>query len=76
MRRLLGYRRPEGLVAEALSRLNAGSRLFVNFFQPSVKFASNIRLGAKVRKTSQAPETHRNTSSHNQFSDLCPVDAA
>lgn len=58
VRRLVGYRRLEGLAAaQALSRLYAASRLFVNFFQPSFKLASKIRLGAKVRKTYQAPET-------------------
>jgi hypothetical protein len=58
VRRLVGYRRLEGLAAaEALSRLYAASRLFVNFFQPSFKLASKIRLGAKVRKTYHAPET-------------------
>ena len=58
MRRLVGYRRLEGLAAAAaLSRLYATSRLFVNFFQPSFKLASKTRLGAKVRKTYHAPET-------------------
>jgi hypothetical protein len=58
VRRLVGYRRLEGLAAAAaLSRLYAASRLFVNFFQPSFKLASKIRLGAKVRKTYHAPET-------------------
>lgn len=58
VRRLVGYRRLEGLAAaQALSRLYAASRLFVNFFQPSFKLASKIRLGAKIRKTYHAPET-------------------
>lgn len=58
VRRLVGYRRLEGLAAAAaLSRLYAASRLYVNFFQPSFKLASKIRLGAKVRKTYHAPET-------------------
>ena len=58
MRRLVGYRRLEGLAAAAaLSRLYAASRLFVNFFQPSFKLASKIRVGAKVRKTYHSPET-------------------
>ena len=58
VRRLVGYRRLEGLAAAAaLSRLYAASRLFVNFFQPSFKLASKTRLGAKVRKTYHAPET-------------------
>ena len=58
VRRLVGYRRLEGLAAAAaLSRLYAASRLFVNFFQPSFKLASKTRVGAKVRKTYHAPET-------------------
>lgn len=58
VRRLVGYRRLEGLAAAAaLSRLYAASRLFVNFFQPSFKLASKTRLGAKVHKTYHAPET-------------------
>jgi hypothetical protein len=58
VRRLVGYRRLEGLAAAAaLSRLYAASRLFVNFFQPSFKLASKTRIGAKVSKTYHAPET-------------------
>ena len=58
VRRLVGYRRLEGIAAAAaLSRLYAASRLFVNFFQPSFKLASKTRLGAKVHKTYHAPET-------------------
>ena len=58
VRRLVGYRRLEGLAAAAaLSRLYAASRLFVNFFQPSFKLASKTRVGAKVHKTYHAPET-------------------
>ena len=61
VRRLVGYRRLEGLIAAAaLARLYAASRMFVNFFQPSFKLASKTRLGARVRKTYHAPETpHR-----------------
>ena len=58
VRRLVGYRRLEGLAAaEALAQLYAAARLFVNFFQPSFKLASKTRVGAKVRKTYHAPET-------------------
>jgi hypothetical protein len=40
VRRLLGYRRFEGMVAcQTLARLYGASRLFVNFFQPSFKSA-------------------------------------
>ncbi len=58
VRRLVGYRRLEGLAAaDALSRLYAASRLFVNFFQPSFKLAEKIRVGARVTKRYHAPET-------------------
>lgn len=58
MRRLVGYRRLEGLAAaEALTRLYAASRLFVNFFQPSFKLKEKTRLGSRVTKRYHAPET-------------------
>src|SRR5271165_1312028 len=51
VRRIVGYRRFEGLDAAAgLARLYAAVRLFVNFFQPSFKLAGKARAGAKVRK--------------------------
>jgi hypothetical protein len=58
VRRLVGYQRLEGLAAaEALTRLYAASRLFVNFFQPSFKLATKTRSGARVIKRYHAPET-------------------
>jgi hypothetical protein len=58
VRRLVGYRRLEGMAAaEALSRLYAASRLFVNFFQPSFKLAEKKRVGARVTKRYFPPET-------------------
>lgn len=58
VRRLVGYRRLEGIAAaEALSRLYAASRLFVNFFQPSFKLAEKRRVGARVSKRYHVPET-------------------
>jgi hypothetical protein len=58
VRKLLGYRRFEGLAAaRAITRLYAASRLFVNFFQPSFKLASKQRDGAKVTKRYHAPQT-------------------
>ncbi len=58
VRRLVGYRRLEGLAAaEALTRLYAASRLFVNFFQPSFKLKEKIRTGSRVTKRYHAPET-------------------
>jgi hypothetical protein len=51
IRKLLGYRRFEGLAAaRAITRLYGASRLFVNFFQPSFKLAFKQRDGAKVTK--------------------------
>lgn len=58
VRRLVGYRRLEGVAAtDALSRLYAASRFFVNFFQPSFKLAEKTRVGAHVSKRYHAPET-------------------
>ena len=58
VRRLVGYGRLEGVAAaEALARLYAASRLFVNFFQPSFKLAEKTRVGGRVRKRYHAPET-------------------
>ena len=58
VRRMVGYRRLEGLAAaEALARLHRPMRLFVNFFQPSFKLAEKHREGAVVRKRYHAPLT-------------------
>ena len=58
MRKLLGYRRFEGLAAaRAITRFYGASRLFVNFFQPSFKLASKHRDGAKVTKRYHPPQT-------------------
>jgi hypothetical protein len=58
VRRMVGYGRLEGIAAtQALSRLYAASRLFVNFFQPSFKLAEKKRVGSKVSKRYHAPET-------------------
>ena len=49
VRKLLGYRRFEGLAAaKAITRLYGASRLFVNFFQPGFKLAGRGREGAQV----------------------------
>lgn len=51
IRRLVGYDRYEGMEAyTALSELYAVLRLYVNFFQPSLKLLSKTRDGAKVAK--------------------------
>jgi hypothetical protein len=58
IRKLLGYRRFEGLAAaRAIARLYAASRLFVNFFQPSFKLAEKHREGATVTKRYHLPQT-------------------
>lgn len=58
VRRLVGYRRFEGLeAARSLAELYAASRLFVNFFQPSFKLAEKQRDGARVYKRYHAPAT-------------------
>ncbi|MBF5089847.1 transposase family protein [Novosphingobium sp. NBM11] len=58
VRRLVGYRRFEGLEAAGLlAELYAAARLFVNFFQPSFKLAEKRRDGAKVHKRYHAPAT-------------------
>lgn len=51
VRHLVGYGRYEGQKAwDALQRLYDGVRLYVNFFQPSMKLLSKERVGAKVKK--------------------------
>src|SRR5277367_4716124 len=58
VRKLLGYRRFEGIAAaQVLARLYGASRLFVNFFQPSFKLAEKHRQGAQVTKRYHPPET-------------------
>ena len=52
IRRLIGYDRFEGQDAwEILTRLYRELRLYVNFFQPSLKLLSKHREGAHVSKT-------------------------
>lgn len=57
VRRIVGYRRFEGLEAAELSRLYDSVRLFVNYFQPSFKLAEKQRAGAQVRKRYHKPAT-------------------
>ncbi len=58
VRRMVGYRRLEGLeAAKLLAELYRSARLFVNFFQPSFKLMAKQRDGARVRKTYSAPAT-------------------
>jgi hypothetical protein len=58
VRKLLGYRRFEGIAAaKAITRLYGASRLFVNFFQPSFKLAAKHREGAQVCRRYHPPQT-------------------
>ena len=58
VRKLVGYGRLEGLeAARTLGRLYEASRLYVNFFQPSMKLKSKMRTGAKVAKLYHRPAT-------------------
>jgi hypothetical protein len=58
VRRMVGYRRFEGLeAATLLAELYRSVRLFVNFFQPSFKLIGKERDGARVRKSYSAPAT-------------------
>lgn len=51
IRRLIGYDRYEGHVAaEAFNRVYEVLRLWINFFQPSLKLQSKHRKGAKIIK--------------------------
>lgn len=58
VRRMVGYRRFEGLeAAKLLAELYQSARLFVNFFQPSFKLIAKQHDGARVHKTYSAPAT-------------------
>jgi hypothetical protein len=58
VRRMVGYRRFEGLeAATLLAELYRSARLFVTFFQPSFKLIAKRRDGARVRKTYSPPMT-------------------
>ncbi len=58
VRRLVGYDRYEGMDAwRALADLYAVIRLYVNYFQPSLKLVSKKRDGAKVTKKYDKAQT-------------------
>lgn len=51
VRRLVGHERYSGVVAgQVLARLYQASRLYTNYFQPSLKLRSKVRDGSKVKK--------------------------
>lgn len=58
VRQLVGYDRYEGEVAyRQLSELYRALRLYVNFFQPSVKLRIKHREGSKVQRTYDSAQT-------------------
>lgn len=68
VRKLIGYDRYEGEAAwRALAEVYAAVRLYVNFFQPSMKLISKERQGAKVHKCydqAQTPYQRLQASAH------------
>jgi polyhydroxyalkanoate synthesis regulator phasin len=58
VRKLVGYGRLEGEQARRLlDSLYRAARLYVNYFQPSVKLAKKERIGSRVRKTYHVAKT-------------------
>ena len=58
VRRLAGYDRYTSKAAyQCLERLYSNVRLYVNFFQPTMKLVSKTRHGAKVNKVCDAART-------------------
>ena len=58
MRKAIGYNRLEGdACCQALNRYYQALRLWVNFFQPSMKLAAKDRQGSKVYKRYDPPKT-------------------
>lgn len=58
VRHLVGYARLEGQPSwDALQNLYDVVRVYVNFFQPSMKLVSKERAGAKVKKTYDPAQT-------------------
>jgi hypothetical protein len=58
VRLFVGYQRHSGMLAgQCLARLFQSVRLFVNYFQPSMKLRSKTRVVAKVEKVYHKPAT-------------------
>jgi len=58
IRRIIGYDRYEGVVAQAaLASLYAILRIYINFFQPSLKLISKERVDGKVTKKYDKAQT-------------------
>ncbi len=68
VRKLIGYDRYEGVAAwRALANLYAVMRLYINFFQPSMKLISKERQGSKIHKSydrAQTPYQRLEASAH------------
>ena len=68
VRKLIGYDRYEGVSAwRALADLYAVMRLYINFFQPSMKLISKERQGSKIHKSydrAQTPYQRLQSSAH------------
>jgi hypothetical protein len=71
VRRIVGYRRFEGLIAtHELAKLYALTRLFINFFQPSFKLKEKHRDGSRVVKRYHRPATpHQRLLADGRISD-------
>jgi hypothetical protein len=58
VRRLVGYDRYDSKAAyRCLGRVYDGARLYLNFFQPTMKLLSKTRHGARVRKVYDTAQT-------------------
>jgi hypothetical protein len=58
VRKLVGYERYDsGAAVDALNALYAEVRLLQNLFLPSVKLVARMRVGARVRRRYDAPQT-------------------
>jgi hypothetical protein len=58
VRQLVGYDRYEGRTAQRqLSELYRATRLYVNFFQPSMKLRTKQRVGSKVHRSYDTAQT-------------------
>ncbi len=58
VRRLVGYDRYEGMeAARVMAELYSVIRLYVNFFQPSMRLLSKSRIGSKTKRVYDTPRT-------------------
>jgi len=59
VRKIFGWKRLETqAIADAMNELYANElRLFLNYFQPSVKLLEKQRVGSRIRKVYDAPQT-------------------